>query len=85
MGCAQYLHFVHKEQKRIIQDNTNSIIENIYVGPSYSRDEIKEFLDTKNIKYDELDDALAIERCAKLISEGNVVGWYQGKNVILKR
>ena len=79
VGCAQYLHFVHKEQKRIIQDNTNSIIENIYVGPSYSRDEIKEFLDTKNIKYDELDDALAIERCAKLISEGNVVGWYQGK------
>ena len=79
VGCAQYLHFVHKEQKRIIQDNTNSIIENIYVGPSYSRDEIKEFLDTKNIKYDELDDALVIERCAKLISEGNVVGWYQGK------
>ena len=79
VGCAQYLHFVHKEQKRIIQDNTNSIIENIYVGPSYSRDEIKEFLDTKNITYDELDDALAIERCAKLISEGNVVGWYQGK------
>tara|TARA_Y100000590_G_scaffold413387_1_gene509177 strand:+ start:657 stop:2357 length:1701 start_codon:yes stop_codon:yes gene_type:complete len=79
VGCAQYLYFAHKKQKKIIQDNTTSIIENIYVGPSYSRDEIKQFLDTKNIKYDELDDALTIEKCAKLISEGNVVGWYQGK------
>ena len=79
VGCAQYLYFTHKKQKRTVQDNTNSIIENVYVGPSYSRDEIKKFLDTKNIKYDELDNTLAIEKCAKLISEGNVVGWYQGK------
>ena len=78
-GCAQYLYFAHKEQKRIIHNDTNSVIENIYVGPSYSRDEIKEFLDIKNIKYNELDDTSAIEKCAKLISEGNIVGWYQGK------
>ena len=26
-----------------------------------------------------MDNTLAIEKCAKLISEGNVVGWYQGK------
>ena len=79
VGCAQYLYFSHKQQKRILRNNPNSIIENIYVGPSYSRDEIKQFLDTKNIEYDELDDTVAIEKCAKLISEGNVVGWYQGK------
>ena len=79
VGCAQYLYFDHKKQKRTVQDNANSIIENVYVGPSYSRDEIKKFLDTKNIEYDELDNTLVIEKCAKLISEGNVVGWYQGK------
>ena len=79
VGRAQYLYFDHKKQKRTVQDNANSIIENVYVGPSYSRDEIKKFLDTKNIEYDELDNTLVIEKCAKLISEGNVVGWYQGK------
>ena len=79
VGCAQYLYFTHKKQKRIIQDNTNSIIENIYVGPSYSGDEIKQFLDTNEIEYEKLDDVILIEKCAKLISEGNVVGWYQGK------
>ena len=79
VGCAQYLYFSHKKQKRIISDMTKSIIENIYVGPSYPRDKIKQFLDTKNIEYEELDDAVLIQNCAKLISEGNVVGWYQGK------
>ena len=79
VGCAQYLYFSHKKQKRILQNNPNSIIENIYVGPSYSRNEIKQFLDTKNIEYEEFDDTISVEKCAKLISEGNIVGWYQGK------
>jgi len=79
VGCAQYLYFSHHNQKRMIEDTTKSIIENVYVGPSYSKDEIKQFLDAKHIVYDELDDATVIEKCAKLISEGNVVGWYQGK------
>jgi len=79
VGCAQYLYFSQKNQRRVIQETTKTIIENVYVGPSYSRQEIKQFLDTKNIKYDELDENTTIETCAKLISEGNVVGWYQGK------
>ena len=79
VGCAQYLYFSHNNQKRIIQDDTKTIIENIYVGPSFSANEIKKFLDTKDIEYEELDDITVIQKCAKLISEGNVVGWYQGK------
>ena len=79
VGCAQHLYFSYHEQKRMIDDPTQSIIENVYVGPSYSRGEIKQFLDTKHIEYEELDDIATIEKCAKLISEGNVVGWYQGK------
>jgi len=79
VGCAQYLYFSHNNQKRIIQDTRKTIIENIYVGPSFSANEIKKFLDTKDIEYEELDDTTVIQKCAKLISEGNVVGWHQGK------
>ena len=79
VGCAQYLYFSHNNQKRIIQDTTKNIIENIYVGPSFSSNENKKFLDTNNIEYEELDDTTLIQKCAKLISEGNVIGWYQGK------
>ena len=79
VGCAQYLYFSHNNKKRIIENSTERIIENVYVGPSFSTKEIKKFLDSNNIKYDILDEISSIKKCAKLISEGNVVGWYQGK------
>ena len=80
IGAAQYLYYSHHKQNRELQvDSTKKIIENVYVGPSYSTDEIKKFLDQKGIKYEILDDAEIVKNCAKLISEGNVVGWYQGK------
>jgi carbamoyltransferase len=79
VGCAQYLYFSNNGQKRIIDDSTNRIIENVYVGPSFSTDEIKQFLDNNNVEYEQMNEISSIENCAKLISEGNVVGWYQGK------
>ena len=79
VGCAQYLYYSQKKQKRIIEDSTKRIIENVYVGPSFSSDEIKKFLDNNDIKYEELDESSTRKKCATLISEGNVVGWYQGK------
>ena len=51
----------------------------MYIGPSFSNDDIKKFLETDKINYDELDHESLIDTCAKMISQGNVVGWYQGK------
>jgi carbamoyltransferase len=79
VGCAQYLYFSYNDKKRIILDSAKNIIENVYVGPSFSTDEIKQFLSTNKIKFEEFDEASSVKQCAKLISEGNVVGWYQGK------
>jgi len=79
VGCGQYLYFSHRNQKRIIDNPTNKIIENVYVGPSFSTEEIKQFLENNNIEYQEFGEDETVKNCAKLISEGNVVGWYQGK------
>ena len=79
IGCAQYLYFSHHNQKRIIEESAKRIIENIYVGPSFSQDDVKQFLDHNNIKYETFDEVSLIKNCAKLISEGNIIGWYQGK------
>ena len=79
VGAAQYLYYSYHNQKRKLDDSTKRIIENVYVGPSFSYDEIKQFLDNQNIKYEILDDEELIKNCAKLIADGNVVGWYQGK------
>jgi len=80
VGAAQYLYYSHHKQNRKMEsDTTKSIIENVYVGPSFSSDEIRKFLDGKNLKYEIFNDDELVKHCAKLIMEGNVVGWYQGK------
>jgi len=79
IGCAQYLYYSHKKNKRKIERNAESIKNNIFVGPSHSNEEIKSFLDINKIHYKFLENNLLLETTAKLISEGNVVGWYQGK------
>ena len=79
IGAAQYMYYSHQENKRMMVDSTKNIIENVYVGPSFSSTEIKQFLDNQKIRYERFDDDELIKKCAKLIADGNVVGWYQGK------
>jgi len=79
VGAAQYLYHVYHKNPKDISDNTRSIQENVYVGPSYSDEEIKSFLDSKNIPYESFDDSKLLQKTAQLIADGNVVGWYQGK------
>ena len=74
------MYYIHKSQKRVIEKNTSKVItENVYVGPSYSDENIQEFLDSNNISYEKISKDLIPNRTAKLIADGNIVGWYQGK------
>jgi carbamoyltransferase len=80
IGCAQYLHYIHNNNKRIIEkDHATIIRENVYVGPQFDDKQIKYFLDLNKISYQEFDRQSLLQYTAKMISEGNIVGWYQGK------
>ena len=80
VGCAQYLYYMFEKNMRKVEENESKrIIENVYVGPEYSNDKIKKFLNSEKILYEEFSRQKLLEKTAKLISEGNVVGWYQGK------
>ena len=79
IGCAQYLYHCHYKNKRLLQNTAERIKNNIFVGPSFSNNEIKSFLDKNQIKYDFLESKPLLEKTARLLSEGNVIGWYQGK------
>jgi len=53
------------------------VMNHSYFGPDYSKEEIIKVLEENNLKFTEPED---IEKtAAKLVSEGNVVGWFQGK------
>ena len=80
VGCAQYLYYIHKKNKRIIEtDQAKRIRENVYVGPQFDDEEIKHFLDSNKITYQKFDRQSLLQNTAKLISDGKIVGWYQGK------
>ena len=79
VGAAQYLYYCHENNQRLIESSSDQIKNNIYVGPHYSNDDIKSFLEKNKIPYEFFNRDLLIKKTAKLISEGNIVGWYQGK------
>jgi carbamoyltransferase len=50
-----------------------------YLGPSFTNDEIKRFLDTTGAKYRRVDSADLAENVARLLADEKVVGWFQGR------
>jgi len=80
IGCAAYAYYSILNNERIIEtDTTKMPSNNVYLGPSYSNDSIKSFLEFYKIPYKKFERQELLERTAKLISEQNVVGWYQGR------
>jgi len=80
IGCALYAYYSFcKNQRTIEKDNDVMMSNNVWLGPKYSNSEIKSFLDSKNIIYQKLEYDELIRKTVELISEQNVVGWYQDK------
>ncbi|HPO05492.1 MAG TPA: carbamoyltransferase [Candidatus Gracilibacteria bacterium] len=51
-----------------------------YLGPQFSREDIQDFLDKRQIAYQDLgDDENCCTTVAKLIDGINVIGWFQGR------
>jgi len=74
------LYYIYHKNSRVIEKNTAKLIrENVYVGPSYSDEQITQFLDSENIPYEKFDREPLLKKTAQLIADGNIVGWYQGK------
>ncbi len=54
-------------------------MENVYLGPGYSIDEIQETLDSFGAVYTRLERPALLRQTAELIDQAMVVGWYQGR------
>jgi len=80
IGCALYAYYsVFKKVRDGFKDSANIVSNNVYLGPQYSEDEIKYFLESRKIPYKKYDREELLKKTAQLISEQNVVGWYQGR------
>lgn len=74
IGVASYVY------NSILGNKRNFVMETAYLGPQFSTDEIKEFLDSNKIKYSTFkNEKELVESTAKLIYQNNVIGWFQGR------
>lgn len=72
MGVAYYIY------NTLLGNERNFVLSHNFWGPEYSDEYVKNFLETNKIKYSEFkNEKELIEKIAKLISEKNIVGWFQ--------
>jgi carbamoyltransferase len=60
-------------------DGRNDSQRGSYLGPEYSNDEIRVYLEQQKIPFTELTDEELPEKIADLISVGKVIGWFYGR------
>ncbi len=78
LGCAYIAWYQHLRNERVA-DGKNDFMNGAYLGPEFSNDEIKRYLDEKKYKYEKLSDEHLPQKIADLINEQNVIGWFQGR------
>ena len=78
LGCAYIAWYQHLDNNRVADGNTD-FMNGAYLGPEFSNEQIKSYLDEKNYKYKKLSNEELPEKIADLINEQNVIGWFQGR------
>ena len=78
LGSAYIAWYQHLDNERVA-DGKSDFMKGAYLGPEYSNEKIKTYLDDNNYKYEKLADKELPEKIADLINEQNVIGWFQGK------
>jgi carbamoyltransferase len=73
VGVAHYLYNTLEKKPR------GKPWTHAYLGPAYKDEEIKEYLDGAGAKYHALPRQELLQRTARLLSIGHVVGWFQGR------
>lgn len=74
IGAACYIYNTILNKKR------NFILKDAFLGPEFSTESIKRFLDKNNIQYSKFkNEKELIKTTVKLIYDNKVVGWFQGR------
>ena len=76
LGSALIAYYEYFENKRNV-DKSDSM-KGTFLGPSYSNNEIVNYLKSINATYITLEDADLFDQIAELIDQGNVIGWFNG-------
>lgn len=80
VGSALYTNHVIlsklSESKNLSKRNK---IKDLYFGSEYSNEQIESILKKYHLKYKKFNEEELIDRTAKLLSQGKIIGWFQGR------
>lgn len=77
LGAAQFVWYNLLDKPRTVMPNDSQ--RGSLLGPHYESKDVKLFLDSENIVYEECTtEAQLADRVAELIEQENVIGWFQG-------
>ena len=74
LGAAYYVWH------QILGNPRQYVMNNAYWGPKFSNEECQKALDAAGLKYETLPDEELLPRLAKMISEGAIIGWFNGRS-----
>ncbi len=78
LGAALTIWHNYLDQPRI-PDGTTDSMQGAYLGPSFSNEEIKSYLENVGAVFTQMDDSQLLPKLAELLDQGNVVGWFNGR------
>lgn len=78
LGAALYTWYVELQQRRISDERADSQ-KGSYLGPQYSCEEIRSFLDQHGIVYHDVPQEVLPKEVAQLVAAEKVVGLFQGR------
>ncbi len=77
LGAALAAHHIYLGNDRVAEPHDS--MHGSYLGPEYSDLDTLRMARTRNAAYEVLTDSDLFPRVAKLLAEGNVIGWMQGR------
>lgn len=77
LGAALFTWYEYLGNAR--KPDTRDMMKGSFLGPSYSREEIKEYLEKNSIPYSFIEEKDVPEKIADLIAGGCVIGWFSGR------
>lgn len=74
LGAAYYVWH------QILNKPRKYVMNNAYWGPKFTNEECQKALDAEGFKYETLPDEVLLPKLAKMISEGAIIGWFNGRS-----
>ena len=74
LGAALYVYHSLLDNPRI------EAMEHAYLGPDFPNRKIYNLLANKDLLIEELEEDLLLEKTARAISDGRIIGWFQGRS-----